>query len=475
MAVSLFDPQRLCSGCPRLWARSDQHAVLVQTARRGLCSIELASDSYADPPPEPSSLPGGSWLLAPFTSLLCSLLAEIITVLPSISTEMSFLSIPGTSAFNTYCRPFRSRRCPSGAPGPRRRAGSASRKAPETRPRGVRRKTGCIASSAAWLSPCRVNGGRPPAFDAMLLPRAAPILTFVNPKTGTKIPARNAAPEKTGGKLTGVNSAADRSAMMSMCPAFISPQTPASPTRRRYENVLVPVDGSANSLRAVRYMVDYIQENGPCALHLLNVQLPIVSGTVLTFIDQKTIQEYYEDEAKMALSDAKALLDRAGIVYEGRSARRQYRRHDQELRHRTKRCDHIVMGSRGLGAAGSLLLGSVTGKCCTPSISRRPDQQPGILRSPRHVPTHTRPLTAAKPRTSVDRSHTPGAADARQAAADPRHRRAFFRLHGGRLAAIARASCWTWKLRKNGADILKKALATVRAQGIEADTALTKI
>jgi nucleotide-binding universal stress UspA family protein len=125
------------------------------------------------------------------------------------------------------------------------------------------------------------------------------------------------------------------------------------------KNVLVPVDGSANSLRAVRYMVDYVQENGPCAIHLLNVQLPIVSGTVLTFIDQKTIQEYYEDEAKAALSDAKALLDRSGIVYQ--AALRVGHTADTIKTYATEQqCDHIVMGSRGLGAAGSLLLGSVT-------------------------------------------------------------------------------------------------------------------
>jgi len=127
------------------------------------------------------------------------------------------------------------------------------------------------------------------------------------------------------------------------------------------KNVLIPVDGSNNSLRAVQYMIDSIRENGPCAIHLLNVQLPIVSGTVLSFIDRATIWKYYEDEASTALAGAKAALDKSGIAYEatllvGNIA-------DSIKSYATERhCDHIVMGARGLGAARSLLLGSVTVK-----------------------------------------------------------------------------------------------------------------
>nr|WP_211187118.1 universal stress protein [Achromobacter sp. Bel] len=121
---------------------------------------------------------------------------------------------------------------------------------------------------------------------------------------------------------------------------------------------MIPIDGSANSLRAVRYMIDHVRENGPCTLHLLNVQSPIVSGTVLAFISQEMIQDYYDDEAKTALGDAKAALDKAGVMYQealqvgpiAESIKTYATAHQ---------CDHIVMGSRGLGAAGSLLLGSV--------------------------------------------------------------------------------------------------------------------
>jgi nucleotide-binding universal stress UspA family protein len=124
------------------------------------------------------------------------------------------------------------------------------------------------------------------------------------------------------------------------------------------KNVLIPVDGSANALRAVHYMVEHIREYGPCTLHLLNVQLPIVSGSVLAFVSQEMIQDYYNDEAKAALADAKAALDKAGVQYEA-SMRVGPIAESVKAYATEHQCDHIVMGSRGLGAAGSLLLGSV--------------------------------------------------------------------------------------------------------------------
>jgi len=125
------------------------------------------------------------------------------------------------------------------------------------------------------------------------------------------------------------------------------------------KNVLIPVDGSGNSLRAVHYVVDQVREHGPCAIHLLNVQPPIASGAILAFFEPDAIEEFYEDEAKAALAESEALLDRSGIIYQ--KATRVGNIAECIKAHATEQgCDHIVMGSRGLGAAGSLFLGSTT-------------------------------------------------------------------------------------------------------------------
>lgn len=124
------------------------------------------------------------------------------------------------------------------------------------------------------------------------------------------------------------------------------------------KNVLIPVDGSENALRAVHYMINHVREYGPCSIHLLNVQAPIVSGTVLTFISRDMIRDYYEDEARTAMADAKIALDKAGVVYQA-TLRVGHIAEAIKAYAAEMGCDHIVMGSRGLGAAGSLLLGSV--------------------------------------------------------------------------------------------------------------------
>ena len=66
--------------------------------------------------------------------------------------------------------------------------------------------------------------------------------------------------------------------------------------------ILLPVDGSANSLRAVQHVIDnagWFRE--PLELHLLTVQLPVASGMIKTFIKQSQLNDYYRDEGLAAL------------------------------------------------------------------------------------------------------------------------------------------------------------------------------
>ncbi len=124
------------------------------------------------------------------------------------------------------------------------------------------------------------------------------------------------------------------------------------------KNVLIPIDGSENALRAVKYMIDHVREHGACTIHLLNVQPPIVSGAVRAFVTPEMIRNFYDDESKTALAEARSVLDAAGVSYEAQMrvgpVAATITAYATE-----QHCDHIVMGSRGLGAAGSLLLGSV--------------------------------------------------------------------------------------------------------------------
>ena len=123
--------------------------------------------------------------------------------------------------------------------------------------------------------------------------------------------------------------------------------------------VLVPVDGSENSLRAVQFLLRkaplYAE---PLELHLLNVQHAF-PGTISGVHEQA--ERHHHDEGAKALAAARKALDAAGVKYVyhiglGEPA--------EVIAHfaREKKIEQIVMGTRGAGAIASMLLGSVANK-----------------------------------------------------------------------------------------------------------------
>lgn len=126
--------------------------------------------------------------------------------------------------------------------------------------------------------------------------------------------------------------------------------------------ILIPIDGSANSQRAVDYTIKSIAAlKAPPQLLLLNVQWNVAVGNVKLFIDQKTIDDYYREQGMAALQPARTALDAASLPYQYHIsigtpavAITQYA-HDQAV-------DYIVMGRQGQGGLQALLLGSVVNK-----------------------------------------------------------------------------------------------------------------
>ena len=121
---------------------------------------------------------------------------------------------------------------------------------------------------------------------------------------------------------------------------------------------LVRIDGSANSLGAVRYVIKLVKDREPLEIHLLNVQPPM-HGDVTMFISGSVLKEFHQEQAAKALASACRLLDRVGVPYTrhvvvGHAA--------QEIAAWASKlhCDKVIMGTRGLGTVTQLLLGSVT-------------------------------------------------------------------------------------------------------------------
>ncbi len=126
--------------------------------------------------------------------------------------------------------------------------------------------------------------------------------------------------------------------------------------------VLIPVDGSACSDRAV---AQFIQHAGWFRelpeIHLLHVHAPIPVGRVQKHIGHETLEAYYREESEELLTSAEAILNEAGLVFQRHihvgPAAEIIVKQARELG-----CDIVFMGTHGRGALPAALLGSVASK-----------------------------------------------------------------------------------------------------------------
>jgi nucleotide-binding universal stress UspA family protein len=135
--------------------------------------------------------------------------------------------------------------------------------------------------------------------------------------------------------------------------------------------ILVAVDGSKPSLEAVDWLIANAKQfREPPAVELLTVHAPIPKLARFGLrLNRAEIAKWYRGQGEANLKQARRRLERArlafrALVHVGPIAA-------TIVRHaRRAKCDLIVIGSSGMGAAGNLLAASVAIKVL--SQARRP-------------------------------------------------------------------------------------------------------
>jgi nucleotide-binding universal stress UspA family protein len=120
--------------------------------------------------------------------------------------------------------------------------------------------------------------------------------------------------------------------------------------------LLAAVNGSDQSDRAVRYVIELVRQiDGRGAeVHLVNVQAPITDWQLTGFLKRERIAEFQRLHGEHAMASARALLDDAGVQFRAHTrvgpVGASIARCAGELD-----CDEIVMGTRGFSRFESLL------------------------------------------------------------------------------------------------------------------------
>jgi nucleotide-binding universal stress UspA family protein len=122
--------------------------------------------------------------------------------------------------------------------------------------------------------------------------------------------------------------------------------------------ILLPVDGSDYTKHVLSYITAHDQLLGAGHEYTIFTAVAPLPPHVTRFLDRRTIDDYYRDEAETVLEPIKAFADRqswkAATAYVGGHAAEVIAKLAE-----TEKYDLIVMGTHGHSSLGNVILGSV--------------------------------------------------------------------------------------------------------------------
>ena len=122
--------------------------------------------------------------------------------------------------------------------------------------------------------------------------------------------------------------------------------------------ILLPVDGSADSLAAVRHVLALLGAGLRAELVLANVQEPASLYELLRVHDAEAIEAISRTAGEHSLQEAAALCSAAQAVFEQEVGNGEPAHTLLDIAEE-QRCDQIVLGARGKGGTTGTRLGSV--------------------------------------------------------------------------------------------------------------------
>jgi len=135
--------------------------------------------------------------------------------------------------------------------------------------------------------------------------------------------------------------------------------------------ILLPVDGSEYTKRMLAYVAAHNELFGPGHDYTVFTAVPAVPMHAARFVDRGTLDAYYREQAEGVLRGVQAFADQQGWKVQPMHAVGEPAPEIAALA-KSGKFDLVVMGTRGQGALGTMILGSVANgvlaRCDTPVL-----------------------------------------------------------------------------------------------------------